>query len=493
MSAFDEDLQGNLKRLQESLYAGAFEACPVRRVCIPKGNGKVRPLGIPSIRDRIVQEALRMVLEPIFEADFSQNSYGFRPNRCTMDAISCIHWATLEPRKFFWVIEGDISAYFDTINHRRLVHLLRRRVADDKLLDLIWRFLRAGVMEGKLFKDTKLGTPQGGIASPLLANIYLHELDQFMEQYTGLTPEEKARRRRQGLANAAYVRYADDFVVLSNGTHEQVLALRDELHQFLSTSLHLSLSLEKTKVTHLNDGFDFLGFHLQRGMASKGMVTKVSISTKSMRRHLDTLQALTSPRTHADAFAAKLTALNRLVEGWCRYFQYAGKATPQFGKLAHTTFWRFAHWLARKHRLSMPATLRRFGAGDSLGVGNFRLLRHTQFKIRRYRVPFRKPNPYTTQVILTREERLNENPWLGQEARLGMADLRYLVLQRDGWKCRLCGEPVTTATCQVDHLRPVRRFKRPVDANTLDNLWVLCIPCHNDKTEEDRQMESRMR
>src|SRR5262249_4148503 len=155
----------------------------------------------------------------------------------------------------------------------------------------------------------------------------------FMEQYTGLSPEEKARRRRQGLANASYVRYADDFVVLSNGTHAQVLALREELHQFLSTSLHLSLSLEKTKVTHLTDGFDFLGCQLQRGIASKGMVTKVSTSAKSMRRHLDTLQALTSPRTHAEAFAAKLTALNRIIEGWCRYYQYAGKATHQFRKL----------------------------------------------------------------------------------------------------------------------------------------------------------------
>src|SRR6201988_4079618 len=135
-----------------------------------------------------------MVLEPIYETDFSQYSFGFRPNRRTMDAVKCILWSTQESKRYFWIIEGDISAYFDTINHRRLMKLLRRRVEDEKLLSLIWKFLRAGVMERKLFKDTNLGTPQGGIISPLLANVYLHELDKFMDGYAGLTGKEKTGR-----------------------------------------------------------------------------------------------------------------------------------------------------------------------------------------------------------------------------------------------------------------------------------------------------------
>jgi group II intron reverse transcriptase/maturase len=179
-------------------------------VNIPKPNGKVRPLGIPAIRDRIAQEALRMALEPIFEADFVQQSFGFRPNRRTMDAIRYLTWSATEAKRFFWAIEGDISAYFDTINHRRLVKLLRRRVKDARILDLIRKFLRAGVMERKLFKDTELGTPQGGIASPLLANVYLHELDRYMRRYTALSDREKRQRRRRGLPNFVYVRYADD-------------------------------------------------------------------------------------------------------------------------------------------------------------------------------------------------------------------------------------------------------------------------------------------
>src|SRR5262249_17975491 len=147
-------------------------------------------------------------------------------NRRTMDAIRYILWSATECKKFFWVVEGDISSYFDTICHRRLMKLLGRRVRDGKLLDLVWKFLRAGVMEGKLFKDTKVGTPQGGIASPLLANVYLHELDRYMEKYTALTRKEKAARRKAGLANFVYVRYADDFVVLCNGPRSAAEAIR---------------------------------------------------------------------------------------------------------------------------------------------------------------------------------------------------------------------------------------------------------------------------
>jgi RNA-directed DNA polymerase len=210
MGDFDQDLDRRIQVLREDLKGGTFQPHPVRRAHIPKGEGKVRPLGIPSIRDRIVQEALRMALEPIFEADFCQESYGFRPDRRTMDAIAHLKVYTMETVKYFWVIEGDIKSYFDTINHRRLMKLLGRRIEDRKALRLIRDFLRAKVMERKQLKDTPTGAPQGGVISPLLANVYLHELDKFMLKYAGLAREEKTNRRKEGLGNFAYARYADD-------------------------------------------------------------------------------------------------------------------------------------------------------------------------------------------------------------------------------------------------------------------------------------------
>src|SRR3954469_18520356 len=326
-----------------------------------------------------------MALEPIFEADFSQQSFGFRPNRCTMDAIRHLMSFTKEHTKYFWAIEGDISAYFDTIHHRKLMKLVGRRVKDAGLLDLIWKFLRAGVMERKLFKDTRLGTPQGGIVSPLLANVYLHELDKYMRRYTALSDREKRQRRRRGLPNFVYARYADDFVILCNGTKEHALALREELHSFLSSSLCLSLSLEKTKVTHLNDGFDFLGFRLRRSMGAEGMGVKTTIADSAMRRHLDYLRAATALDRTDDAIAAKILALNRAIAGWCRYFQYTSRASAQFHQMEHRTFWMVAHWLARKYKLSMPQTLCRFKRDGGLGTEDSLLLRHSSFPTLSYR------------------------------------------------------------------------------------------------------------
>jgi group II intron reverse transcriptase/maturase len=493
MKEFDADLERNLGQLQTALRSGDFKACPVRRVYIPKSGGKYRPLGIPTIRDRIVQEAVRMVLEPIYEADFSQYSFGFRPNRCTMDAIRCITWSTQERAKFFWVVEGDISSYFDTINHRKLMKLLRRRVDDEELLNLIWNFLRSGVMERKLFKDTKLGTPQGGIVSPLLANVYLHELDRFMGKYTGLTRYERIRRRREGQGNFVYVRYADDFVVLCNGPRAQAEQMRTELHTFLSSELRLTLSMEKTKITHLNDGFDFLGFTIQRRMGHNGMKTKVLISKKGRERHLGKLHEATSPNTHEDSLILKITAINRIIAGWCRYYQYTSKASTQFSKLDDKTFWMVAHWLGRKYRLTMPAVLTRYRTANGLGSNLITLVRHGSFPTQQYRKRFLKPNPYTTQEPIRREESLDEALWAGHEARPGWHDIKRMVQERDNWTCLMCKKAVDPTTSQVDHRRPYSRFKRPVDANRPENLWTLCIDCHRLRTELQQQTESRMR
>ncbi|HVH30992.1 MAG TPA: reverse transcriptase domain-containing protein, partial [bacterium] len=224
-----------LADLRAKLKARTFRPQPVRERMIPKPGGKRRRLGIATVRDRVVQASLKLVLEPIFEADFKPCSYGFRPGRRAHDAIAEIHY--LCSRSYEWVVEGDIKACFDEISHSALGDRVRRRIGDKRILGLVKAFLKAGILgEDGAERDTNTGTPQGGILSPLLSNIALSVLDEhFAEAWAKVTPRARETRRRQGLANYRLIRYADDFVVLVAGTRVQAESLRDESAAVLGT------------------------------------------------------------------------------------------------------------------------------------------------------------------------------------------------------------------------------------------------------------------
>lgn len=495
MQEFDRNYQERMVELARELKARTFQPHPVRRVYIRKSHDKWRPLGIPSIRDRIVQEAIRMVLEPIFETDFYQYSYGFRPNRSTMSAVKCILTHSREHMKYFWIIEGDIKSYFDTIHHRKLLQILRRRIKDEKLPDLIHKNLKAGVMEGKLFKDTTEGTPQGGISSPLLANIYLNELDRYMDSHYNGRKNRRSRRQR-GMSNYVHIRYADDFIVMCNGKHSEALAMKEELSQFLHSKLKLTLSDEKTRVTHVNDGYKFLGFEIVRCVGTKGTkTTKILIPKSAKESFKKKIAMATDKRSHNSSLKTKIMALNSIIRGWCNHYRYTSNANTDFRKLEHYVFWKVAHWVGRKYKMNMPDVLKKYYAKSTFHIEKLQLVQASSIKARRYPGLFVIPNPYLKNEEIVREDvTTGFRFWTGNESRPGVEDNRSWILMRDNYTCQKCGHgALDFSNCNIDHIKPVRKFRNALEANHIENLQTLCIPCHRQKTKSELQGENLVR
>jgi len=359
----EQGVEGFLDGLRLQLKDRSFRPLPVRERMIPKSGGKSRRLGIPTVADRVVQASLKLVLEPIFEADFLPCSYGFRPKRRAHDAVAEVHYLASSPRHYEWIVEGDIKACFDEISHPALMGLVRERIGDRRVLALAKAFLKAGILgEDQQLRATTTGTPQGGILSPLLSNVALSVLDEFIAQGPGgpqTTTAERAKRRRHGLPNYRLVRYADDWCLMVKGTKADAEDLRDQITEVLST-VGLRLSPEKTLVTHIEDGLDFLGWHIQRhrkrGTARHYVYTYPSNkAVAAVRRKVKTLCREVSVNQPLDDL---LRRLNSMLRGWCGYFR-SGVSSAVFSYLSHYTWRTVWRWLRRKHRQSTWTELRR--------------------------------------------------------------------------------------------------------------------------------------
>lgn len=297
---FEANAERYLAELARALQEGSYQPDPVRRVHIPKGKGQTRPLGIATVKDRVVQTALKLVLEPIFEKDFLPVSFGFRPGRSCKDALRVVDQALKDG--YTWVVDADLQSYFDTIPKRPLLALIKEKVSDGKVLELLKRFLDQEVMEGMKRWTPVAGTPQGSVLSPLMSNLYLHGLDQWLSE-----------------AGYKYARFADDFVALCRSRQEAEAVLA--MIQVWVGQQGLRLNPEKTRVgncMHKGQGFEFLGYRFAFG--------RRWVRAKSRKALRDKIREKTA-RTRSGSLETIISELNPILKGWFGYFQHAHRSS----------------------------------------------------------------------------------------------------------------------------------------------------------------------
>lgn len=377
-----------IQAIIESLKDESYQPKPVRRMHIPKKNDDTRPLSIPTFTDRLVQEICRMLLESIYEPNFSNHSHGFRPKR------SC-HTALVEIKKTFagvnWFIKGNIKGFFNNINHQVLINILRKRIKDEKFIRLMWKFLKAGFVEDWRFQKTYSGTPQGGIISPLLANIYLNEFDEYVEKELK-SSFDLSEPNSETYKAMKYVRYADDFIVGVNGSKEDCERLKQAMKGFLKDHLQLELSKEKTLITHGTKFAQFLSYDISishdlsvtkdknsvkkrkyRGYVQlripQGTIEKVIVKNKMVKDiNVKQWDILHRPRLVGQPDLEIIETYNAELRGLYNYYALAENVSQKMWQLRYVMEYSCLKTLANKYKSSVAKMKTKFRQGKHWGV-----------------------------------------------------------------------------------------------------------------------------
>jgi len=420
-----------------------------------------------------------------------------------MDCIRPLWRHINRTQKFWWVIEGDISTCFDRVNHQILLRLIARRIDDKHVMQLLKMLLRAGVMEDGVVHTTEEGTPQGGILSPMLANIYLHELDAWWHRNWGdLTQNQKRWRREKGRRDGTgegsvlYWRYADDFILLTNGTKMYAYQVREQLCQFLKDELHLELNMEKTKVTHVSDGLDFLGFHVQWMTPPRNKPwLRITPSDKNIQRFKAKIRDMTASYRGHDAPDQKIAAINMITSGWINYYRYCNAKA-----IAHKLdFWvnqRLIKWANRKHNKGVRYVLRLYRTRQIEGNRNrwnlrvinsqgepVWLFKMSDVTIKRYqdRSASSWQNPYLDTsrevLIVDGEMPLDNLAWSGSSSKAEQKDWARKAREEVSYTCQNCGRSVLAGEAVQLHTHH-RVPKSKGGQHHPDNAKVLCQECH---------------
>jgi group II intron reverse transcriptase/maturase len=525
-----------IQRLSERMKTGRYRPRPVRRVYIAKSNGKMRPLGISTLEDRIVQQALRMLMEPIFEADFYNCSHGFRRNRSTHTALRDV--VRMFPRTT-WTIEGDSIGCFDNIPHGKLMKAVEQRLADETVSKLIRAFLSAGYMEQWQYHKTYSGTPQGGVLSPLRCNIFLHRLDEYLMKdlranETQSTRVRNSRRnaeyrkiekkvtrlRRQlkqtiGTAREAlikqltelerqqratpdyakdpkhpskmgYARYAEDFVIMVQGKKPEAQAIQDEIGKKLQ-EMGLALSEGKTQLTHWRYKVNFLGYQLHGKQTRKGTSIRplISIPREKLQKIKEALGMVSG--YHQIPAVDAMTQMSAMFRGWGNYYRYATAPQATFNDLFRYTWWRYAHYVARKHRLSIAQVIQQEQQARRLGEvkKNGRVRSTVRVFVERKSVILDLFPPRTGQIralATTGQWTVDLRPVIPTDWQSGRSlATRRAALERAKGTCERCGE---NPVAYVHHTASLRgkTFLARVRSDSAQRYTAqaLCKECHRE-------------